>query len=243
MLDYDGTLSPIASRPELANLPDTNRDLLQTIISQPNVAVAIISGRAIDSAKEKVGFDNFIYAGNHGYEIKFPDGYTFNYQFTDNMLESFEKMVFDLNTICRDGAWVEDKKYSLTFHYRQVPPELHKELITRASDIVKNRGFNPSPAHMAVEAKPPLSWNKGYAAEYILKHLYGENWAKEANVIFMGDDTTDEDVMRMLGDKALTFRITADPNLPTSATYRIPSTDTVTDVLTKIKKRLLKDFH
>lgn len=96
---------------------------------------------------------------------------------------------------------------------------------------------------MAVEAKPPLHWHKGYAAEYILKHLFGENWAAEANVIFMGDDTTDEDVMKMLGAKALTFRVTADSSLPTSATYRIPSTDTVTEVLTKIKKRLLKDFH
>lgn len=99
LLDYDGTLSPIAPRPELANLPDTNRDLLQTIISQPNVVVAIISGRGIESAKDKVGFDNFIYAGNHGYEIKFPDGYAFEYQFTDNMQENYKKMVFDLNAV------------------------------------------------------------------------------------------------------------------------------------------------
>lgn len=145
--------------------------------------------------------------------------------------------------ICHDGAWVEDKKYSITFHVRPVPVEFHKELLKTATDIIRNRGFTANPAHMAVEAKAPIKWNKGLAAEYILKKKFGENWTREANVIFMGDDTTDEDVMSVLKGKALTFRITKNPEQPTHATYRIPSTDNVTDVLEKIKKRLLKDFH
>lgn len=61
--------------------------------------VAIISGRAIESAKSKVDIGNVIFAGNHGYEIQFPDGFVFNYQFTENMQENFKKMVFDLNAV------------------------------------------------------------------------------------------------------------------------------------------------
>lgn len=120
LLDYDGTLSPIASRPELANLPDVNRDLLQTIVSQPNVSIAIISGRGIESAKEKVAFDNFIYAGNHGYEIHFPDGFVFNYQFTDNMQENYRKMVFELNTVwlLYISLFMNTSHSLCSFHYR-----------------------------------------------------------------------------------------------------------------------------
>lgn len=83
----------------MANLPERNRDLLQTIIGQPNTTIAIISGRAIDSARSKVGFSEFIYAGNHGYEIQFPNGFIFNYEFTDEMREDFNKMVWDLNAV------------------------------------------------------------------------------------------------------------------------------------------------
>lgn len=100
-----------------------------------------------------------------------------------------------------------------------------------------------NPAHLCLEAKAPINWNKGSAAEYILKRKFGENWANDVNVIFIGDDTTDEDAMAALRGKGLTFRVTNNPQLPTHATYRIPHTDNVTEVLEKIKKRLLKDFE
>lgn len=131
----------------------------------------------------------------------------------------------------------------MTFHFRQVDPELHKELIDLATRIIQNRGFTANPAHAAVEAKAPINWNKGKAAEYILNKQFGENWADEVNVIFIGDDATDEDAMAALKGKALTFRVTSNPQLPTNACYRIPSTDTVTLVLDKIRKRLQKEYH
>lgn len=99
LLDYDGTLSPLAPHPDLANLPERNRELLQCIVEQPNVTVAVISGRGVESAKSKVGFSEFIYAGNHGYEIHFPDGYVFTYEFNDKMRDDFNKMVWDLKAV------------------------------------------------------------------------------------------------------------------------------------------------
>jgi len=243
LLDFDGTLAPLADRPELANLTPKNRELLEQILSEPNTTLAVISGRQVDDVKAKMGFPQGIFAGNHGYEIHFPDGFIFTYQFTDETMEAFKKMVWDLNAISRDGAWVEDKKFSLTFHYRQVPVELHQELINTATQIIRNRGFTANPAHMAVEAKAPIKWNKGYAADYILKKRFGDNWPQEVNAIFMGDDATDEDAMAALKGKALTFRVTSNPQQPTHASYRIPSTDTVTLVLEKVKKRLRKEYH
>lgn len=86
---------------------------------------------------------------------------------------------------------------SLTFHFRQTPEELHEEIKNKATEIIKKHGYNDNQAHLAIEAKPPVEWNKGFAAEYILKHSFGENWREDIKVIFAGDDTTDEDIMNV----------------------------------------------
>lgn len=238
MLDYDGTLANIAPHPDQTCMCPGNREALNFIINQPNVLVAVITGRDASNAKNAIALDNVIYAGNHGFEIHFPEGYRFNYELNEQLKENYPKMVRELGEISHDGAWVEDKTYSLTFHFRSVPPEFHKELSNKATEVIKRMGFLPSPAHMAVEAKPPMKWNKGYAAEYILKHKFGENWQDKAFALFMGDDTTDEDVMKVLHGKCLTFRVTPNPDLATHATYKVPDTKTVTDVLQQIQKRL-----
>lgn len=50
---------------------------------------------------------------------------------------------------------------------------------------------------MAIEAKPPVQWNKGEAALHILRQEFGNDWADKVKVIFAGDDTTDEDAMKV----------------------------------------------
>lgn len=50
---------------------------------------------------------------------------------------------------------------------------------------------------MAIEAKPPVQWNKGEAALHILRREFGDDWPDKVKVIFAGDDTTDEDAMRV----------------------------------------------
>ncbi|XP_063699263.1 uncharacterized protein LOC134829898 [Culicoides brevitarsis] len=237
LLDYDGTLSDIAPHPDMTCMVDGNREALEFIRDQPNVVVAIITGRDATNAKSVVALENVIYAGDHGFEIVFPDGYRFDYELSDALKQSYPQMVAELNSISRDGAFVESKKYSLSFHYRAVPEEYHKELENKAMEIIRKHGFRPSPAHKAVEAKPPMQWNKGFAAEYILKHKFGENWQEKAFALFIGDDTTDEDVMQVLKDKCLTFRVTPDKHLESAATMKIPDTKAVAEILQQIKKR------
>ena len=48
------------------------------------------------------------------------------------------------------------------------------------------------------EAKPPVKWDKGEAALYILKNAFGTEWSDKVKVIFAGDDLTDEDAMKAL---------------------------------------------
>lgn len=77
LLDYDGTLAPIATHPDLAILPLETRNVLQRLSNMSDVYIAIISGRNVNNVKSMVGIEGITYAGNHGLEILHPDGSQF----------------------------------------------------------------------------------------------------------------------------------------------------------------------
>lgn len=139
--------------------------------------------------------------------------------------------------ITRDGSWIENKSVSLTFHYRAMPENQHDLIRSEATEIIRRFGYQANQAHCAIEAKPPVQWNKGNAAEYILSYNFGADWRSNVKVVFAGDDTTDEDVFKLLEGTGITFRVTKDPALKTKATYKIPSTESVTKLLQWIEKK------
>ncbi|HEY9421471.1 MAG TPA: trehalose-phosphatase, partial [Thermoanaerobaculia bacterium] len=69
-LDYDGTLSPIAPRPEMATLPEPTREVLRRLAGE--VPVVIVSGRGREDVAALVGLDGLAYAGSHGFDIAGP---------------------------------------------------------------------------------------------------------------------------------------------------------------------------
>jgi len=74
LLDYDGTLAPLAPHPDLALIPNETKRILERLSNCPDVFVAIISCRSVDNIRKMVGIDNITYAGNNGLEILHPDG-------------------------------------------------------------------------------------------------------------------------------------------------------------------------
>ena len=66
-LDYDGTLTPIVDRPELATLPEHTRETLRELAK--HCTVGIISGRDRVNVQQMVNVDSLIYAGSHGFDI------------------------------------------------------------------------------------------------------------------------------------------------------------------------------
>nr|NIP73230.1 trehalose-phosphatase [Gammaproteobacteria bacterium]NIR30345.1 trehalose-phosphatase [Gammaproteobacteria bacterium]NIR98189.1 trehalose-phosphatase [Gammaproteobacteria bacterium]NIT63856.1 trehalose-phosphatase [Gammaproteobacteria bacterium]NIV20860.1 trehalose-phosphatase [Gammaproteobacteria bacterium] len=71
-LDYDGTLTPIVARPELAVLSEALRDTLRRLARR--AMVAVISGRDLQDVRERVGLSELYYAGSHGFDIAGPAG-------------------------------------------------------------------------------------------------------------------------------------------------------------------------
>lgn len=142
----------------------------------------------------------------------------------------------------------------MSYHYRGVPEELHDELSSAARKIIQSYGYVHSQAHLAIEAKPPVHWNKGEAALLILKEEFGDDWWSHVKVVFAGDDNTDEDAMNVssrmllsnriylfkftldhlkqaLKDKGMTFRVSDSPTIKTYADFRVPSTKTISHIL------------
>lgn len=168
--------------------------------------------------------DGITKAGNHGLEITYPDGNKYNYPIPGDMKSKYRKILEELRrNLAHSNAWVEDKRISITFHYNEAPPELHEEMRLQATDIIKSMGYRANQAHGAVEAKPPVKWNKGLAAELILETEFGQDWQKTAKVVMVGDDTTDEDVMRKLKGHGVSFRVTTKDSIETDADFLLDS--------------------
>src|SRR5512140_1134647 len=73
-LDYDGTLAPIVRDPATAFLSLRMRARLEALSKAPRCRIAVISGRALEDIREKVGIAGITYGGNHGLELDGPEG-------------------------------------------------------------------------------------------------------------------------------------------------------------------------
>lgn len=178
-------------------------------------------------------------AGNHGLEIKYPDGQVYNYPIPEELQRQYKLILEELRQhLAHSNAWVEDKRVSITFHYREAPAELHEELRKKATEIIQSHGYRANQAHFAVEAKPPVEWNKGFAAEFILETTFGKDWRNLVKVVVAGDDVTDEDAMKKLAGQGATFRVTHDDNVETAADFLLETPFDVAHLLKWISENL-----
>ncbi len=229
-LDYDGTLTPLTEHPDKAKLSPQMRKALQACASRADIDVAIVSGRALESVRKIVGEEELTYAGNHGLEI---DGSGIGYFVHEDLVHyrhRAEELARSLRNCEVDGAWTEAKGPTLTFHYRAVAENRRAELVESVQEIINEAGYQARPAHCAVEARPPIGWDKGRAVLHILRARYGPAWSEEVRVIYVGDDHTDEDAFRFLSGLATTFRV-GSADTPTSASRRLPDVGAVQALL------------
>ena len=195
-LDFDGTLVPIRDRPSECFLAEDVRHTLSQLSSIPPLKVGIISGRALSDLRDRVGLQQVVLAGNHGLEIEGP-GFAYCEQHAKYLSVELRELV---NRIGQElqrfaGAWVEDKKLSASVHFRQVNPAEHSHVrdvvqqVTAAA--VAQRRFILRPGKQVVEIRPAVGWNKSNALHWIVERM---SKLPSPDVIYFGDDTTDEDV-------------------------------------------------
>lgn len=146
----------------------------------------------------------------------------------------------ELESITVEGAWLEIKGFAMTMHYRLVAMEKRPQLIDQTTAIILKHGFRPLKAHCAVEARPPIEWDKGRASIHLLRTTFGIDWSERVRIIYVGDDTTDEDAMAALKGMAVTFRVANSRTVKTNATHRLPHTSSVLTLLSWVEQHMVK---
>jgi trehalose 6-phosphate synthase/phosphatase len=235
-LDYDGTLTPIVDHPSQALLPAEMRDVLQRCAEREDIDVAIVSGRSLADIRKIVGLDALTYAGNHGLEIAGPGLEAYEHEDLGYYRERLERLARELDDVAIPGAWVERKGASLTFHYREADETQHARLAEATSAAIRAAGFQPRPAHCAVEARPPIGWDKGHAVLHVLRTRYGPSWSESVRPIYAGDDVTDEDAFRVLAGLGRTFRVGA-ADVPTAADRQLANVEAIHALLEYLARR------
>ena len=216
-LDYDGTLTPIVSRPELAVLSDGDRGTLQRVAEA--FPTAIISGRGRDDVERLVGLPELAYAGSHGFDIVGPNGAPVGHQVAEwvepLMRSTAEGLRATVDGI--DGALLEPKRYSVAVHFRLVSEERIPE-VERAVDAIVDADDRLIKAHgkKVFEIRPKIDWDKGKALLFLLGALGLDR--EDVVPFYIGDDVTDEDAFRVLVDRGIGILVSRTPR-PTEATY------------------------
>jgi trehalose 6-phosphate synthase/phosphatase len=235
-LDYDGTLTPLCDHPAEAELAPQMRASLLACSSRSDTEVAIVSGRSLHDVRAMVGDDDLTYAGNHGLEIEGPGIESFRHEDLVHFKERAEGLAKALRRVEQQGAWTEHKGPTLTFHVRQVPEIEREALLEEARKIITSLGYHARTAHAALEARPPIGWDKGRAVLHLLRTRYGPSWSENVRVVYVGDDETDEDAFRFLSGLAITFRV-GSAETTTQALHRLPDTEAVRALLDWIGRR------
>ena len=198
LLDIDGTLAPIAARPEGARVPEVTRRALQSLIASPDVHVALVTGRAATDGRALVAVEGAWTLGNHGLETIAPDGTVLTDPRSEVWLDRIGAAARDLQTLAArtPGAIFENKRLTLSLHYRLVEPELALTLIPEAERIASKHGLRTTHGRLVVETRPPIAVDKGTAVVALAERLGARD--RRASVLFAGDDVTDEDAHRAL---------------------------------------------
>ncbi|KAE8225727.1 hypothetical protein CF319_g1578 [Tilletia indica] len=203
LLDYDGTLTPIVKDPEAALPSKELLAALQTLTDDPRNVIFIISGRDERFLSKHLGHLRGIgFSAEHGCFVKEPgsDQWANLTQDLDMGWMAEVKKVFQYYTERTGGSNIEQKKSSITWHYRNADPDFGSFQAKECQAHLENLTTQNELAVEVLVGKKnlevrPLAVNKGEIVKRILHHH-----SQEVDFVFcVGDDKTDEDMFRALG--------------------------------------------
>jgi trehalose 6-phosphate synthase/phosphatase len=204
LLDYDGTLVPFASNPKLAKPDPELLDLLTTLGKDPANEVVIISGRSRRDLEDWFGQMPVSLVAEHGVWLRRPNG---EWRILKAMTTDWKERVRPILQLYVDrlpGALLEEKEFSLAWHYRRADPDQAsqraKELLDDLADYTRNIDVQVFEGNKVIEIRN-TGVNKGTAA---MEWLNGN---APDFILGIGDDWTDEDLFRALPQAAFTVRV------------------------------------
>jgi trehalose-phosphatase len=238
LFDVDGTLAPIAPRPEEALVSDAMRESLAALVALPRTHVAIVSGRGAPDARRIVGVPGVWIIGNHGIEISSPEGVVEIEPSVKAHGGALADAAAELRDVARSvkGARLEDKRWSLALHFRLAEPRTEPLLRHSADAIALRHGLRRTDGKQVLELRAPVPVDKGTAALALATRLGA---SEQGSVLYAGDDQTDEDAFRRLREhtaRSVTVRV-SDGETPTAAEFVVSGPDSLRPVLEWLRSK------
>lgn len=213
--DYDGTLSPHTDDPYSSGPDKELTQVLKSLAQDQKNHVVIISSRDKTTLQNWLGHLPIDLVAEHGVWLK-----EAGEEFT--LIDKIEnRWKYEIRPILEDyvgrtpGSFLEEKDYSLVWHFRRVETGLGelrmRELTSHMKYLAPNMNLQVLDGDNIVEVKS-LEVNKGKAATRWL-----EKYSKADFIMSFGDDWTDEDTFKVMPEHAITIKV---GNAPSIAEYR-----------------------
>lgn len=227
-LDYDGTLVNFTTDPLKAVPNEQLKALLKELYSDPDNKVVIISGRRKETLEQWLGDMPVDIIAEHGAWLREGNnGWTIANDLSKDWKNDFFPLLkqYEMRT---PGSFIEEKDYSLAWHYRKVDRGLGelrvKEMIGNLKYAAADMGLQLLEGSKVIEVKS-ANINKGNAAKEWLKNY------PASFILAIGDDFTDEDTFKVMPEEAITIKVGAGISI---ATYSLKNPDEVYTFLKKL---------
>jgi trehalose-phosphatase len=194
LLDFDGTLVPIETRPSQAHLHEETRQLLGRFAAQPHTAVCLISGRRLADLRRRARVPGAGFLGLHGWEgMGSPNGLPRRaYRLIRNLKRRLAPLLRTMQ-----GVELEDKGFALGVHYRGAAPAARaraRAALREALSVRPQRDcLRIVHGKKVWEVLPCENRGKGEAIRQLARR-----WPARTLAFYLGDDAGDEPAFRTL---------------------------------------------
>ncbi len=204
LLDYDGTLAPFQKVPSMAAPSEELLMLLRQLTADDNNEVIIISGRDADTLEKWLGQLPLNFIAEHGATIKYKsEGWKEQSDMSPEWKERLRPIMQLFVSRCA-GSFIEEKKSTLAWHYRNCHPDLgfsrSRELQNNLLQLTANTPLQVVDGNKVLEVRM-MGVDKGISSMNMINSINPDF------ILCIGDDTTDEDMFRMLRDRGYTVKV------------------------------------
>jgi len=228
LLDYDGTLVPFAKTPEAAKPDAELLKLLAALNDDVRNEVVLISGRDKNTLEEWFGRLKTGMVAEHGVWLKAKGGDWGMMAGLSDKWKDEVRAILKLAVGRIPGSLIEEKDYSLAWHYRKADPRISerhiREIVNDLLNLTANSNLKVLEGSKVVEVKS-ANLNKGLTAQQWLSR---QNWDF---ILAIGDDVTDEDLFQALPANAWSIKVR--PGV-SAAKFNLDSPDEVRALLKEL---------
>jgi trehalose 6-phosphate synthase/phosphatase len=234
LLDYDGTLQGFFADPLDAAPDDELILILQSLCADPKNNVTIISGRDKKTLESWTKGLNLNLICEHGVWSRYEDQGWKTVDGIDGKWKPKVREILEMYVDRTPGSFIEDKDYSLVWHYRNADAEFGdlraRELVSNLNYLIQNMNLATMEGNKVIEIKS-REINKGRTAtKFLAKKPYDFVFA-------CGDDTTDEDTFAAMPDDAFTIKVGVTGS---QAKYNVENYKQIRSILKKMGASALK---